>query len=476
MEAAAYTLPPLMETQVQALENNRVRLTVTVPATEFESAIDAAFKRIAREVRMPGFRPGKAPRRLLEAQIGVEPAREQALKDSLPEYYVEAVTTNDIDVIAPPELEITAGEDDGDVVFEAVVEVRPEAEIIGYDALRVTVEGTEVTDDDVAEQVESLRTRFADLEDSDDPLIDDNYASIDLTTTVGGEQIDSLTTTDYLYQVGSERIVPELDEALRAKVPGDVVEFDVTLPEGDFEASGEQARMRVLVKETKRRVLPDVTDDWIGEVTEFDTVEAFRADLVSRLTRLGAMRAQMQVREKVLEAAADLVPVAAPETLVNEETQRRLHDFSHDLAHRQMTIEQYLAATGIEPDAFVADLKDGATKAVLADLALRAVARSESIVATDEDIDREVEMLAARSADKPGKLRRELERRGAIEAVRSEIARGKALQFLVDHATAVDEEGNEIDLTPPEGPEGKIKDPTDVADENLPETPTEEPG
>src|SRR3954447_25775751 len=138
-----------METTVEALEENKVRLRVTVPASEFESAIDSAFRKLAREVRIPGFRPGKAPRRLLESHLGTEIAREQALRDSLPEYYSQAVVAEDLDTIAPPELEITAGQEDGDVEFDAVVEVRPQVEIEGYDSLQVTIEDPSVADEEI---------------------------------------------------------------------------------------------------------------------------------------------------------------------------------------------------------------------------------------------------------------------------------------------------------------------------------------
>jgi len=162
-----------MQSTVEALEGNKVRLHVTVPADEFDSAIDAAFRKLAREVRIPGFRPGKAPRRLLEARFGTEAAREQALRDSVPEYYVAAVQTNDVDVIAMPEIEITAGADAGDVEFEAVVEVRPQVQLAGYDALRVEIAYSPVDDEAVDKQVDALRERFADLTDSELPLIDD---------------------------------------------------------------------------------------------------------------------------------------------------------------------------------------------------------------------------------------------------------------------------------------------------------------
>src|SRR5689334_11252682 len=169
------------EDDTSATPVSKVKVHVTVPAGEFEKAIDAAFKKLAREVRIPGFRPGKAPRQLLEARLGSEIAREQALQDALPQYYVDAVTEHDVDVIAPPEIEITAGKDEGDVEFDAIVEVRPQVRLLGYDELRVELPYNGVSDADVDRQVDALRDRFADLADSDYPLVDDAYATIDVS-------------------------------------------------------------------------------------------------------------------------------------------------------------------------------------------------------------------------------------------------------------------------------------------------------
>src|SRR5215831_3966710 len=162
----------ILKTSVEPLEGNKVRLRVGVPSAEFEKAIDAAFRKLAREVKVPGFRPGKAPRRLLEARFGTEVAREQALRDSLPDFYAQAVEVEDIDVIAAPEIDITAGEDEGDVEFDAVVEVRPIVHLEGYDALTVEIPSPAVPEEAVAAQIDALRERFADLEDSPAPLAD----------------------------------------------------------------------------------------------------------------------------------------------------------------------------------------------------------------------------------------------------------------------------------------------------------------
>jgi len=441
-----------LTTTVEPLEGNKVRLHVAIPAADFERAIDAAFRKLAHEVKIPGFRPGKAPRRLLEGRFGTEVARDQALRDALPEYYAEAVVNEDVDVIAPPEIEITAGEEEGDVEFDAVVEVRPVVEVEGHDKLRVEVDLPEITDEVVAEQVDQLRDRFADLADSDQPLTDGDYAEIDITGSIAGEDVEGLSATDYLYSVGSAIVTEKLDEELRGKKTGDILLFDDELPERFGEQAGEAVSFRVLVKETKKKVLPELTDDWVGEVSEFDTVEALQDDIRTRLELYGKVQAGVQVREKIFNEAAGLVSIELPDSLVNQEMERRLHDMAHRLEEQMkgLTIPQYLAMTGQDQQEFVDTLRDSAKEAVRADLALRAVIVQEQIEATDDELTAEIERVAERFDEKPAQVRKDLERRGVLEAVRSDIARSKALQFLVDHAEVVDTNGNPVDLTLPE--------------------------
>ena len=433
-----------MQTTVEPLEENKVKLHVAVPADEFERALDAAFRKLAREVRIPGFRPGKAPRQLLEARLGTEAARRQALQDSLPDYYADAVESENVDPIAAPSIEITAGEDDGDVEFDAVVEVRPVVRLVGYDELTVTLPWEDVSTEHVDRQVDALRERSAELTDSDLPLID-------------GEEVEGLVVSDFLYEVGSGNVVPSLDTQLHGTSPGAILEFTDTLPERFGELAGKEATFRVIVKEAKKKALPEPTDEWVSEASEFDTLEQLRDDIRKRLDLMSRVQAQMAVRDRVLQAAVDLVPVQAPEPLVDQELQQRVSDLVHQLQHRGVTVEQYLEATGRETEDFVAELRDGATRAVLADLALRAVVAQEAIEATESELDTEVARLAERAKEKPQRLRRDLERRGVLEAVRSEIARGKALEFLVEHAKIVNEAGDPIDLSLPE-PEPKSTD------------------
>ena len=459
-----------MQTSVEPLEGNKVRLTVTVPAGEFEQSIDAAYRRFAQQVRIPGFRPGKAPRRILEQSIPVAEARAQAIKDSLPDYYVEAVGVETIDVIAAPTLDIVSGEEEGDITFTAEVEVRPEVRLTGYDELQVVVDIEAATDERVSEQIDALRERFATLEDSEDALTVGDFARLDIAGSIDGEEIPGLSASDFMYEVGSGILVDELDEAIRGTRPGATLEFTATLPERFGERAGDEVTFRGEVKSAQQKVLPELTDEWVDENTDSATVDALRSEMATRIELVGKVQAQMSLRDKVLEAVAEIVPVEAPNPLVEREMERRLHDLAHRLEHQGMTIPQYLMAIGQDQEAFVAEVREGSTKAVLVDLGLRAVAAAESLEASDDEVEAEVERIVAEVKGSPKKVRRQLEQQGVIEAVRFDIARGKALQFLVDHAKVVDQAGDPVDLTLPEPPAADASE----TENDTPETPDTE--
>jgi trigger factor len=457
-----------LATSVESLDDHKVRVRVTVPAAEFDKAVDAAYRKIAREVKIPGFRPGKAPRPLLESRLGPGYAREQALRDALPDYYEQAIVAESVDAIASPDIEITAGVDGGDVAFDAVVEVRPVVSVTGYRGLRVEIEDPVATEEQVDAQVERMREQSAELDDSDDPLVDEHFALVDITTTVGDEPVDGLSVSDYLYEVGSGMLVEELDVQLRGSTPGAILRFDAELPERFGDRAGETVTFSVVVKETKRKVLPEVADEWVTEVSEFASVAALREDIAQRITLVGRVQGQMAVREQVLEALAGLVEIEAPVPLVNAEMERRLHDLAHRLEAQGVTIPQYLMLTGQDQQAFVDELRVGCARAVLADLALRSVVEQEGIVAEDAEVDDEVARLAERLEREPATVRAELERNGAVEQLRSDLARSKAVRLLVDTAEVVDPAGAPVDLTLPEpepGSESGSESPSPDAEE-----------
>ena len=427
-----------MKAVVEPLEGNKVKLSVQVDEAEFEKAIDAAFRKIAREVRIPGFRPGKAPRRILEARLGKESGRTEALRDALPDYYSRAIRENEVDAIAPPEIDITAGEKEGPVAFDAVVEVRPRLHLAGYQGLRVEVPSPEVTEEEINAQIDRLRANFGELRAVDRPARDGDHLTIDLRGTRNGEEVSGLTTDDFLYELGSKSVLPELDEQLLGSKVGDIFEFDADLPDGSV-------HFRVLVKDVKEKILPEATDEWAGEASEFDTVEELRADITKRIGLVKKVQSTLSLRNAAVEALVELVDLDAPAPLVDAEVQRRVHDLEHRLQAQNVGVAEYLQATGQTPEQVVDSMREGAAQGVKADLALRAIADQEEIEPTDEDIEAEIERLASAYGTKPAELRRNLDRAEQMPAVRSDWKKSKALEWLLERVEIVDPEGRPID-------------------------------
>ncbi|MDH4171979.1 MAG: trigger factor [Acidimicrobiia bacterium] len=431
-----------MKSTVSEVEDNKVKLLVQVDEQEFEKEVDAAFRRIAKEVRLPGFRPGKAPRKILEARLGAGYAREEALRESLPEYYANAVREHDVDVIAAPEIDITDGQEGGHVSFEAVVQVRPVVVVAGYQSMRVEIPSPEVSESDIDEYIDRLRNQHADLEPVDRPAEEGDHVTIDINGSYDGEPVPQLTAADYDYEVGMGAVVPELDENLVGSSGGATVTFSAQHPDPDEDG---ELEFVIEVKEVKAKVLPDVDDEFVAEVTEFETVDALRTDLLSRFGSAKASQAQMALREAVGDALADLVDDEIPDALVSVEMQNRLQDMAMRLQAQGMQLEQYLQMTGTDPEDFTAELREGAAKAATIDLALRAVVVAESIEVSDAELDEELTGLAERLGQDLETVRAQLADADQLGAIRSDLQKRNALEWLVEAVEIVDPEGKPID-------------------------------
>jgi trigger factor len=431
-----------MRSNVEPLEGNKVKLSVEVDEAELETAIDAAFRKIAQEVRLPGFRPGKAPRKLLENRLGVAAGREQAFQDALPEWYSAAVIEHDVDVIAPPEIDITAGREDGPLAFDAVVEVRPTVSVPGYGGLRVELERPAVADEEIDAQIDRMRQVEATLATVERPAIEGDAVTVDIAGTLDGEAQDGLTADDYSYTVGSGAITPEVDEALTGSKAGDILEVEASHPDPE---ETRQLKFRILVKEVQETVLPEVTDEWAAGASDFETVEELREDLANRMSAVRRAQAQMALREKVGEALAQLVEEEIPEPLVAAEMQQRIQDLAMRLQAQGMQLEQWLAMSGEDPQTFTDQLKETAATSVKVDLALRAVVAAEGIEVADDDLEEELASVAQRVGAPVDEVREQFERGGQISAVRSDIAKRRALEWLLERVEVVDTEGQPID-------------------------------
>jgi trigger factor len=436
-----------VKTTVEPLEGNKVKLSVEVDEGEFSDAIDAAFRKIARQVKIPGFRPGKAPRQIIEARVGLDAARQEALSDSLPDFYERALRENDIEPIAAPDIDITSGKESGPVIFDAVVEIMPTVSVAGYQGLKVVLPGFNVTEEQIDGKLDMMRDKFAELVPVSRPARDGDHVSMDRSLTRHGETLHRVE--DELYEVGSGTGGPDLDENLRGARAGDILKFNVEHPDPEM---GE-VTFHVLVKEVKEKVLPEVTDEWALEAWELDSVEELRKDIRYQLDAVRKVENAFVMRGRVVEALVELVDEDPPEALVALELDRRLRSLIQRVTKQGLDLGAWLQATGRTQEDVILELRNDSVAAAKLDLALRAMAELENVEVGDDEVDAEIARLAEKTGKKPAAMRRELDGAGQLPAVRSDLRKSKALEWLIGQTEYVDEEGQPVDrsyLFPPE--------------------------
>ncbi len=428
-----------MRTSVEPLEGNKVKLTVEVDEEDVRRDEDGTLARLTREVVLPGFRPGRVPRRVLATRLGTKGVRQEVLRDALPRYLEEAVEEHALDVITQPEVDIREGGEGGAVVFDAVVEVRPEVAIPGYESLSVTVPPLEPSDADVEAQVDRMREQFATLAVAERAVRAGDVVTIDVASTRNGAAVDDLSVDDFVYEVGTEGIAPGLDERLTGATAGSTVELDIA------DAPGGPVHLAVSIKQVQEKILPEANDEFAADASEFDTLAELRDDLRRRLGERRRLEVGLALREGAVEALTALVTEEPPAVLIDAEVQSLLHDFGHRLEAQRVRFGDYLAAVGQQADDFVAEVRAQGARQVRADLALRALARAESIEVEESDLDEELVRLAAQNKTTPLALRESLEQSGRLAELRSQVRKAKAMRWLVEHVAVVDEEGKPVD-------------------------------
>jgi trigger factor len=438
-----------MKAEVTPLEGHKVKLSVEVDEAEVDQAVDETMERLAKEMFVPGFRRGKVPRRVIEARVGRAAARREALDRHIPNWYERAVVEKDVDVINQAEIHVTGGEEQGPLSFDAVVEVRPKLQLDGYRSLKVTVPSPVVSEEEVQAQVDRLRANFAELAIVDREARKGDTVTIDMNATRGGEAVPALTYTDYSVELGSGNDLPELDEHLPGAKVGDRVTF-----EADPTGTGHPAQVEVLVKQVEEKVLPEETDEWASEASEFSTMAELREDIRKRLTAIRRAEAALNLRSGTMEALVALVDEEPPQVLVDAETRRLAENLGNRLDSQGVRLDRYLESVGQNLDDVVAGLRERAVASVKADLALRAVAEALRIEPSEAELEDYIAVLAREAGVSPVTFAKEVERAGRRAAVRSELKKSKAFGWLVEHADVRDEEGNPVDrslLAPPEG-------------------------
>ena len=424
-----------------ALENNRIKLVVEIDDQEMEAAMDAAAKSLAQQVSIKGFRKGKVPKQVLLANIG-GPAvlRAEAIRESIPNFYALGVSETMVDPINQPEINIVSGEEEGTLVFEAVVEVRPSVELTGYLGLQVTLPSPFVTDDELEAQIDRFRDTDAVLNDVDRPIVNGDLVVMDIKVEQPESEAEPFETSDFMYTVGSGAIAPEVDEQILGLRAGEVLTVN------SAPAVGMNAVYTMTLKQVKERVLPELTDEWVEENTEWTSVAEMRDNVMEQMGKMKVAQAQMSQRDAAILALADLIAdVEIPEVLVDAEANERLHDLGHRLAQQNMTLEAFLNATQQSPDMLLESLKSESARAVRIDLALRALAKAEGLEPTPEQIDEELLITAEEMNATADVLKENLRTNGRLMSYAGEVAKMKANKWLMENVVYVDALGNTID-------------------------------
>jgi trigger factor len=425
-----------MQTTLEETDKHVVRLSVEVSPDEFSRDLDKAYRKVAGEVRIPGFRKGKVPKQIIDARVGREAVLQEFVKDFLPTYYVRALREHDLAPIAEPDIDLESLEDGSPLRFTATVEIRPRLSLEPeqYRGVQVETPPADPTEVEIDEYLDRLRDRFAELEVVSRPARKGDYVLADVRASVHGEEIPEASRPGFLTEVGKEELLPELDSELEEKRKGEILKFNATLPEAFGERAGSEVTFQVLVKEVKAKTLPALNDEFAKTASEFDTLEELRNDIRTKLAALKDAESKAILRDLVLQKIIESVEVDIPERLVDAETENRIERAKDRAERAGTTLDDALASQGWDELRFRSDARAHAIRAIKADLVLEAVARAEGIQVTREDLDRETEGLAQAMGRDVKEVRRILEQSGQVTSLAGDIIRSKALDLLVEAA------------------------------------------
>ena len=434
-----------MKSTIEKLSPTRVRINVEVPFTELQPDFDRAYKQLAQQVRLPGFRPGKAPAKLLEAKVGRGAVLEQVVNDALPARYSEAISSGDLRPLGQPDIEVTRMQDGEELVFTAEVDVRPDIELPDLSAMKISVDPVEITDEDVDAQLQSLRARFGTLKGVQRPAENGDFVSLDLSAEVNGEEIPDGKADGLSHEIGSGQLIDGLDEAIIGLSEGESKTFTTKLVAGEH--SGQDAAVTVTVKSLKERELPDADDEFAQLASEFDTMEALRENLVEQVRRVKRIHQAEKIRDSALETLLEIVDVPLPEAIVAAQVDSALHNAIHGMGHDEDKLAEALVAQGSSREQFDAETREAAEKAVKTQLLMDAIADELDIQVGESDLSERLVLMSRQYGIEPQQLVNLLQQQNQLPVVYADVRRGLAVAAVVEKATVSDTAGEVIDTT-----------------------------
>jgi trigger factor len=435
---------PQVKTDVEELSPTRVRLTIEVPFEELKPNLDQAYREVARQVRVPGFRPGRVPPRVIDQRIGRGHVLEQAVNEAVPQLYSKAVAEHEVVPLGQPELEITKLDDGKELAFTAEVDIRPNFELPGLDQLSVTVENVEVSPDQVEEYLGALRERFASLKTVDRPAQDADFVAIDLAATVNGKPVEDAQATGVSYEVGTESMLDGLDAALIGMSAGESKTFTAELAGG--KQAGMAADVLVTVNTVKVKELPSLDDDFAQSASEFDTVGELRASTRKQLEAVRRAGQAGQARERLLDALIAQLDIPLPERVVEAEVEQRRRSLQDQLDRAGLTLDAYLEASDSTQAKIDEEFDADARRSVKAGFILDKLAAQEELKVSGEQLSAYVSEQAYRMGVAPDRLAKQLSENGQLGAVAADVLRGNALTLLAERARVTDEAGRPVSI------------------------------
>ncbi|GGN99743.1 trigger factor [Actinoplanes lobatus] len=433
-----------MKSTVETLSPTRVKLAIEVPFEELKPSLQKAYREIGAQVQVPGFRKGKVPAAVIDQRVGRGAVLNEAVQEAIPQQILAAVQEHEVKTLGRPEVEITEFADNAPLKFTAEVDVRPEITVPDLSAITVTVPAVEIGDNEIDEQVNGLRERFATLKTVERAAAEGDYVQLDLNATVDGEDVPGGSATNISHEVGSKQLLPGLDEVLVGLSAGEEATFTTQLVGGDF--AGRDAEVKVAVKTVKDKQLPEVDDEFAQLASEFDTLDELREDLRTRLSRVKKVEQIYAARDEALKQLVEAAEIPAPEGVVKDEVEGRKQAMTDQLERIGATLADYLASEDKTEEQIDQELTEAAQEGVRIQLLLDTVADAEDVQVTDDEFGHEIVHRAQRAQMQPQQYYDQLVRSGAAASVFGDVRRGKALASVMEQVTMKDSEGNTLSL------------------------------
>lgn len=454
---------------VTQLEDNKVRLDVEVSGEAFKEGVNAKADELKQQVRVPGFRPGKAPRRVIESQVGKEYLYMEALQERLPRWYSQAVVETGIRPIDQPEIDFEESPDEEKgFKFSATVEVRPEAKLGEYKGLEVPKREAEISDEQVEEQIEEMRGQFATLAAVESrPVQEGDFVILDFKgELMSGGELPGGEAEDYMLEVGKGEFLEDFEQNLVGMSAGERKQFAVTFPMdyGEESLRGQSVLFRVHAKEVKERELPPLDDDFAAEASEFDTLEEFRSGVREQLEQQLQQQIEGEFRGRALDEAAKNAEVPVPEPMIDEKAGEMLQSFERSIQQQGLDPQQYYQIAGVDPEEMKQRVRPDAEDTVRKELVLDAVAKAEELEADEETVLHEIGHLAEDSGQSPEQVAATMKANGTYSMLEEEVVRQKALEIIAENAVPT-EMPEEEEAGEPESGEPQTTESTDEQEE-----------